>query len=274
MTQWQTEFQENQALWNELTAVHAGGTAYRLDEFKAGLNMIDPLERGEVGDVAGKSLLHLQCHFGMDTLSWARLGAHVTGVDFAGDAVALARKLSAELGLPAEFVQANLYDAPQALHATFDIVYTSWGALCWLPDLARWGQIIAHFLKPGGFFYIAESHPFLNVFYNEDDATGLNVTHSYFHQDEANYWPPDKDYAEPQVRVQHASYEWLHSVGEIQNALCDAGLRIDFFHEHPVLPWQYFPFMERGEDGWYRLPPGYPPLPLSFSLKASQLATN
>ncbi len=269
MAEWNDAMRANQALWNELTAVHASGEVYEMSDFKSGILQLDTLVRAEVGDVAGKSLLHLQCHFGMDTLMWARLGAQVTGIDLAGDAITLGRALSAELQLPATFVQSNIYDLPGNLAGSFDVIYTSWGVLCWLPDLTRWGQIIAHFLKPGGFFYIAESHPMLNVFDNEDDATGLQVKHDYFNKPEPNYWPPGPDYASPTL-LTHPSYEWMHSVGEIQNALIDAGLRIDFFYEHTVLCWQYFPFMVKGEDSWWRLPPSSPALPLSFSLKASK----
>jgi len=123
--------------------------------FRNGEVHLYPIEIEEVGDVRGKSLLHLQCHFGMDTMSWARLGADVTGLDFSDNAIETARQISAELEIPARFVCSNIYDAPNVLSEKFDIVFTSYGALCWLPDLKKWGEVVAHFVKPGGIFYIA-----------------------------------------------------------------------------------------------------------------------
>src|SRR6266852_5932566 len=136
--------------WNEVVGVHAQGDTYGLERFKAGMSKLKYLEREEVGEVTGKSLLHLQCHFGMDTLSWARLGASVTGVDFSEEAIALAQSLSQELAIPARFLQTNIYDLPDVLDEQFDLVFTSYGAICWLPDLKPWGQLIARYLKPGG----------------------------------------------------------------------------------------------------------------------------
>ena len=270
--EWAGAIRNNQTLWDELTAIHA--EAYPVAEFKAGTKKLDSLVTAEVGPVAGKTLLHLQCHFGMDTLGWARLGATVTGVDFSEQAIALARTLAREVGIPATFVQSDLYDLPGALPAVeaFDIVFSSWGVLIWLPDLTRWAQIIAAYLKPGGRFYIADSHPFLNMFANEDDTRGLAVTHPYFFDPMPRYWPPGPDYADPSKSSANPSYEWQHSLGEIQNALIAAGLQIEFLHEHPFCAWNYFPFMERGADRWWRLPAEYPAIPLSFSLRAQKPA--
>lgn len=270
MDSWYTAFEANKALWNELTAIHAQGEAYSMTAFKNGTKQLDPLVRTEVGEVAGKSLLHLQCHFGMDSLLWARLGAQVTGIDLAEDAIALACALSAEVGVPATFVQSNLYDVPAVLQGEFDIVYTSWGVLCWLPDLAGWGQLIARYLKPGGFFYIAEAHPYLNTLDTGADTTDLRVQSDYFPEGEPAYWPPSTDYADPTQTPTHASYEWQHSIGEILDALLAAGLQIEFFREHPFLTWNHLPCMVRGDDGYWRLPQGFPAFPLSFSLKATK----
>lgn len=270
MHDWDQALESNKALWNELTAIHAGGETYQMTDFKEGAKQLDPLVRAEVGDVGGKSLLHLQCHFGMDTLMWARLGARATGVDFAEDAIALARRLSQEIGIPAIFIESNLYDLPQALDGVFDIIYTSWGVLSWLPDLAQWGQIIARYLAPEGFFYIAEEHPFLRVFYDEDDAVNLRVHFDYFHRAQPLYVPPGHDYVDQTQQLIHPEYAWNHGVGEILDALIDAKLRLTFFHEHPFLPWKALPFLVSDEQGYWRLPPEYPPFPLSFSLKATK----
>ncbi|HKV85808.1 MAG TPA: class I SAM-dependent methyltransferase [Ktedonobacterales bacterium] len=271
MTDSDQVFQTNKALWNELTAIHASGEVYRMTDFKAGVKQLDPIVRAEVGDVAGKSLLHLQCHFGMDSLMWARLGARVTGIDMSDAAIALARRLSDEIGVAATFVESNLYDLPRALDGEFDIVYTSWGALLWLADLSSWARIVARFLAPDGFFYIAEGHPFIQVFYEEDDATDLRVHYNYFHEDQPVYFPPGHDYADQTQQVASPGYLWRHSVGDILNALIGAGLKIAYFHEHEVIPWKAFPFMVKEENSnYWRLPPEYPPFPLSFSLMATK----
>jgi SAM-dependent methyltransferase len=268
--EWEQALRSNKALWNELTALHGRGETYGMTAFKEGTKHLDPLVRTEVGDVTGKSLLHLQCHFGMDTLMWAQFGARVTGIDFADEAIALARRLSAELSIPATFLESDLYDLSDVLEGEFDIVYTSWGVLNWLPDLARWGQIIARYLTPGGCFYIAEEHPFMRVFDDGEDATNLRVHYDYFHQAQPLYFPPGYDYADAKQQLSHPEYAWNHSVGDILDALIDAGLRIAYFHEHAFLPWKAFPFLVNDAQGYWRLPPEYPPFPLSFSLKATK----
>jgi SAM-dependent methyltransferase len=266
--EWARAIAANQRLWDELTAIHLT-TGYRVAEFKAGTKKLDTLVTEEVSPVTGKTLLHLQCHFGLDTLGWARLGATVTGVDLAPQAIAAARALAQEVDLPATFIQSDLYTLPDVLapDATFDIVFSSWGVLCWLPDLTCWAQIIAAYLKPGGMCYLADAHPFLNMFYNEADAPGLAVTYPYFHDSAPHYFAPGPDYASSQ-QTTVPSYEWRHSLGDIQNALIAAGLQIEFLHEHSFCAWQYFPFMECGADRWWRLPATYPAIPLSFSVRA------
>src|SRR3954453_8227745 len=154
----------NRRLWNEWARINQESDFYDMAGFRAGQTSLKPLELEEVGDVAGKSLLHLQCHFGKDTMSWARLGATVTGADFSDQAIALAQSLATELGLPARFVLSDLYNLPNALEGEFDIVYTTYGALGWLPDMDAWGRAASHFVKPGGFFYVADFHPFLMVY--------------------------------------------------------------------------------------------------------------
>lgn len=140
---------------------------YNVDEFKKGKITLKDIELAELGDVKNKSLLHLQCHFGLDTLSWARLGAEVTGVDFSEEAIEYAKRLSQELDIPARFICSNIYDTIELITDKFDIVFTSYGVLCWLPDLVEWAEIISHFLRCGGIFYIVEFHPVNNIFDNE-----------------------------------------------------------------------------------------------------------
>ena len=154
----------NRDNWNERTPVHAGSDSYDLAGFKAGRITLTDVERREVGDVSGKTLLHLQCHFGLDTMSWARLGAKATGVDFSDDAITLASALNEELELGARFIRSNVYDLPNALDEQFDVVFTSYGVLNWLPDIAGWAEVVSNHLKPAGVFYIVEFHPFAAVF--------------------------------------------------------------------------------------------------------------
>ncbi len=273
MSQSMQEFMDsNRALWDEWTGIHAKSRFYDLEGFKAGKLSLGRVEREGLGDVAGKTLLHLQCHFGMDTLSWARLGATVTGVDFSEKAIALARALSSELNLPATFVCANIYDLPDALDGAFDIVFTSGGVLYWLPDLQRWGEIVAHFLKPGGVFFVADSHPFLMVYEEKPETGRLEITYPYFHQSAPMQWEVHGSYADPDAHVEHdVEYGWQHSLSEIINALTRVGLRVEWLREYPFLGWAQFPsLMEQGEDGYWRFKDPRISLPLTFALKATK----
>ncbi len=258
----------NRSYWDEVVPVHAGAELYNMVGFKAGGTSLDELERGEVGDVAGKSLLHLQCHFGMDTLSWARLGARVTGMDYSPEGIAKARELAAECGLEARFICCNLYDLPQHLEGQFDIVFTSYGVLCWLPDLREWARIAASYVKPGGFFYIAEFHPFSYVF--DDEADHLRYRYPYFAQ-EATRFEFDGTYADKEAKLaHHEDYEWNYPLGEVVSALIDAGLRIEFLHEHAFTVYEQLPFLEKVERARWRFPGGEEPIPLMFSLRAGK----
>ena len=270
-------FTANEELWNAWTAVHAAGDFYDLEGFKAGGVRIRPYEIDLLGDVTGKSLLHLQCHFGIDTLSFARLGARVTGADLSPDAIELARMLADELGFPdARFVRSNLYDLPKALEGTFDIVYTSRGVLGWLPDIRAWAWVVAHFLAPGGTFFITEAHPVMNVFENEGVAPGeLRLTYPYWEHGEPLTFAVKGSYADPDADVGDLTeHSWDHGLGEIVTALIDAGLRIDKLIEYPFLEWKvdFLVEEEPGNDRWV-LPPGTSgELPLMFSLMASKPA--
>lgn len=258
----------NRDLWDALTTVHEQSAYYDVAGFLAGRSRLHPLEREALGDVAGRSLLHLQCHFGLDTLSWARLGAHVTGVDFSPAAIALARRLAAETGLPATFVESDVLALPEALSGQFDIVYTSYGVLIWLPDLAAWGRTVAHFLRPGGTFFIAEFHPFSLIF-GEDPP--LQIGEPYFTSGEPVAWEVQGSYADRSAEVAHdVSYEWPHPLSEIFAALLGAGLRIEAFDEYDYAYDALLPGMVQGEDGAYRLAEHGRSVPLMFSLRATK----
>jgi 2-polyprenyl-3-methyl-5-hydroxy-6-metoxy-1,4-benzoquinol methylase len=261
----------NLALWNELTEVHRTSAYYDLEGFKAGRQSLGPIELAEIGDdVAGKTLLHLQCHFGMDTLSLARRGATVTGVDFSDKAIVLARSLSDELALPARFIESSVYDLPALLDEQFDVVFTSWGVLIWLPDVRRWAEVVAHYLKPGGTFYIAEIHPLVFALDDDEGVRDARLRYPYFEAPEPMAFTTDGSYADRDAHIeQSVSYEWRHSLSEIVTALAAAGLRIEYLHEFPyTVPGLAWACLEESDDGLARVRGHHDDFPLSFSIKA------
>lgn len=262
----------NKRRWDQLTVEHEHSSFYDLQGFKAGKDRLRSIELAELGDVSGKSLLHLQCHFGMDTLAWARRGATVTGVDFSPKAIELARSLSAELDIPARFVCSDIGNLPAVLTGAFDIVFTSYGVLHGLPDINRWGEVIAHFLKPAGIFYIVEDHPMFRVF-RPQPGDEFKAVRSYFYSAKPQRIEVNGSYATGNEGGTSVSYIWDHSLGDILNALITAGLQIEFLHEFPYAARAKFPFMEQGEDGWWRLPAHqHGTIPFLFSLQARKPA--
>lgn len=261
----------NRSLWNAWAAINRGSDFYDVAGFIAGRSGLREYEIEEVGDVAGKDLLHLQCHFGIDTLSWARLGARVTGVDYSERAIDDARALAADAGLPASFVRCDVLELPSNLTGTFDVVYTSRGVLGWLSDLDRWARVVAHFLRPGGIFYITELHPFVWPFDDSEGATELRVRFPYFPREAPLPFPVQGAYSDRTARVEQVvQYCWPHSIGEVVTALASAGLRIDFLHEWPFLAWS-LPFLEAHPDGTWRLTAHVAgEIPLMFSLRATK----
>lgn len=257
--------ESNRELWNGWTRLHEKSEFYRLKEFRAGANVLKEVEQEEVGDVRGKTLLHLQCHFGLDTLSWARKGAIVTGADISDDAIALAQSLRRELSIPGRFIRANLYDLPKVLDEQFDIVFTSYGALCWLPDLPEWGRIAARYVKPGGFFYIVEFHPIMT---NLDEA-GNQFELPYFSGKEPYRFESQGSYAGT-APFEHVTYEWTFGIGDVVSALASAGLRIEYLHEFPFCIDGGFKFLEETQPGRFMLRGRPNMFPLMFSIKASK----
>jgi SAM-dependent methyltransferase len=258
----------NRAMWDERVPIHVGSDFYDVDGFLAGATTLRPFELEELGDVDGRTLVHPQCHFGLDTLSWARRGARVTGLDFSGPAVEAARDVAARAGLEAGFVQADVHDAVQALGGRrFDVVYTGLGAINWLPDIERWAQVMVELLEPGGTFYLAEFHPFSWVF-GDDDRT---VDASYFSDGPVLFDDPPGSYADLNAPTQHnRSIEWNHGLGETVSALISAGLRIELLHEHDYTLFPRWPDLQVSGRHFYRLPEGEPSLPLMYSLRATR----
>ncbi|MFF7244830.1 class I SAM-dependent methyltransferase [Embleya sp. NPDC008237] len=257
----------NRANWDERVPIHTASEFYDVDGFVAGKESLRDFEVAEVGDVAGRTLLHLQCHFGQDTLAWARRGATVTGLDFSEPAVAAATDLATRIGIDtARFVTSDLYDAVDTLEGrTFDIVYTGLGALCWLPDVDRWARTVAALIAPGGFLYLAEFHPFADVLAED----GRTVESDYFRRD-ARMWDEPGTYADMAAPTSaNVTIEWQHGIGDVVSALTAAGLRLEFLHEHDFSLFARFPVLDRNE-GIYRFPAGHPRVPLIYSLRATK----
>jgi 2-polyprenyl-3-methyl-5-hydroxy-6-metoxy-1,4-benzoquinol methylase len=260
----------NRAAWDDRVKLHVNSEFYDVDGFVAGASSLKRFELLEMGAVAGRDLVHLQCHFGLDTLSWARLGANVTGLDFSAPAMAAATELAARGGLDANFVTADVYDAADVLgDERFDIVYTGLGALVWLPDVVRWAQVVARLLRPGGFVYLAEMHPFTETLADDD----LYVAHDYFTIAEGSRWEESGSYVDRKAHtLANTTVQWTHPIGSVVTALIDAGLRLEFLHEHDHTVYERWPFLQRAGDGTWRLPPDTPRIPLLYSLKAHRPA--
>jgi 2-polyprenyl-3-methyl-5-hydroxy-6-metoxy-1,4-benzoquinol methylase len=259
-------FDANKDLWNQRTAVHKDSAFYDVEGFKKGDTSLKQIELKELGDVKGKKLLHLQCHFGMDTMSWARLGAEVTGIDFSEEAIDTANQLSAETGIPAKFICANLYDLKDQLQEKFDIVYTSYGVICWLPDLEKWADLIARNLKPGGIFYMAEFHPVLWMFDENFDKIKY-----YYHNKELITVNSEGTYADKYAAIKAKEYSWNHSLSEVINVLISRGLRIEFLNEFSYSPFNCFNHLEIGLDGNYRIRGQEDKIPMVYSIKATRM---
>ncbi len=257
----------NRACWDEIAPIH--GRSYDISALLAGGQRLDHVQVGEIGDIRGKKVLHLQCHIGTDTLSLARLGADVTGVDFSEGSLAVAADLSKRTGLAARFIHCPVYDLRDHLTEKFDLVYTSIGVLCWNSNIDLWAGIVADFLKPGGEFYLMESHPFLNVF--DDEASGLAVVNPYFTGGIPRDWPSGSpDYADENYLVKNPTREFTWTMGDVHNALVNAGLRIGWIHEFDFIHWKALECMKSGEDGFWRLPEPLNRIPLLFSLRATK----
>ncbi len=267
----------NLASWDEAVGVHVGSELYDVAGFKAGKSSLSEIELSELGPFVGEgtTLLHLQCHFGLDTLSWARRGAVVTGVDFSGEGIRTARSLAGEVGLSrrATFVESDVASLPDKLSGTFDVVFASWGALIWLGDLERWAAVITHFLKPGGILYIAEFHPYAFLLADDAAPDSLRIGYPYFQYGVPQRFDEPGDYADPNARTEHTvTFEWLHGFGEILDPLLHHGLRLDFLHELPftVPGLSFITFLEKDEGGMLRVKGHHEDFPLTLTLKMTK----
>jgi SAM-dependent methyltransferase len=265
----------NRANWDERVGVHTGPHGYDLSDLRAGSGRLNGIEETELPPVDGKRVVHLQCHFGADSLKLAQRGAEVVGLDFSAPAIETARGLADELGLAgrARFVHADLYNALQAIPVPhqFDMVFVTWGAICWLPDIAGWAEIVAALLRPGGLLYLAEGHPTAYVF---DDATrspdGMPGLFAPYFSREPVVDKEGQDYVDPDARLVNATiYNWIHPLGDVVTSLITSGMTLDWLHEHDAVPWRMFRILVKDASGLYRWP-DRPWLPLAFSLAATR----
>ena len=262
----------NRRRWDELTPVHRQSQFYDVPGFLAGASSLPAHEVAAVGPVAGKRLLHAQCHFGLDTLSWARLGATVVGVDFSEPAIAEAQRLATQTGLDARatFLCADVLEMDAHLQGPFDVVFTSHGTITWLSDLDRWARVIASQLAPCGLFYICDEHP-TGLLFEERDGE-LRLAYDYFHADEPLNLDGDADYAQPDYIVRNPGRAWIWSLMDIVSALEGAGLAISALREHPWNVHRQFPSMTQPQPGQWRLPDAWKSIPLMFELIARRAA--
>ncbi len=260
-------FKVNKETWDKKVAIHTKSEFYNLEGFMKGESSLNKYELDELGDVQGKSLLHLQCHFGQDTLSWARLGATCTGIDLSSAGIEQATLLNKKLGLDATFIESNLYDVQKNVAGEFDVVFTSYGVVGWLPDLKTWGEIIASKLKKGGVFYLVEFHPIVWMF--DFLQSPPKLTYPYLESDPI-YEEYKGTYTNSDADIISKEYGWNHGLGEVVTALTDAGLEIEFLHEFEKSPYNSFPDMEATEDGMYILKENQRMFPLIYSIRATK----
>ena len=258
-------YQINREAWNLRSKVHQQSEFYDVEGFKAGKTSLQEIELQEMGDVKGKSMIHLQCHFGLDSLSWARMGAKVTGVDIADESIKTAQALAKELNIDARFVRSNLYDVPKVINTQYDIVFVSYGALIWLADINKWAEIVSGLLKPGGKLYLVEFHPF--IFTLDDDCL---IKESYFNNEGPKDTTSEVTYADDgdDETVSYRNIEWNHSLGEIVSALLNNGLKLASLKEFPFQVYDCFPNMQEDEPGRFVFKNLGRKIPYMFSLTA------
>jgi len=255
----------NKESWNKKTAIHVNSDFYQIKAFKAGKSSLMDIELGLLGEVKGKRILHLQCHFGQDSLSLARMGAKVTGIDLSDKAIATAKQLNTELNLDAEFVVSDVFDLPNNLEGKFDIVFTSYGTIGWLPDMDKWGSIITHFLKPKGKFVFVEFHP--NVWMYDDDFT--HVKYNYF-KDNAIVEEESGTYADKDADIKSKYVCWNHGLSEVMSGLLNNNLTINNFKEYNYSPYDCFAQTEKIGENKYQIKAFGNKMPLCYSIVASK----
>lgn len=256
----------NKKLWNQKTEIHYDSDFYNVDSFIKGKDSLNPIEIGLLGKIKGKRILHLQCHFGQDTISLARHGALPTGIDFSGNAIKKAKKLNEALGTNAKFIKSDIYKLPEILDEKFDIVFTSYGVIGWLPEMNKWADIINHFLKPGGEFIMVEFHPVIWMFSND------------FKQIEFSYMDPapiieelEGTYTDRHAQIKEKSVSWNHGLSTVLDSLIKSGLVIADFKEYNYSPYDCFNNTIKTDDGNYKIKGLEDKIPMVYSVKAKKI---
>lgn len=255
----------NKKSWNNKTDVHISSDFYDTEGFLNGKSTLNDIELSLLGSVSGKKILHLQCHFGQDTLSLSRLGAKATGVDLSDRAIERARGFNTQLNLDAQFINCDIYDLPNHLNEKFDIVFTSYGTIGWLPDVDKWAKVVSHFLKPGGKFVFADFHPIVWMFDNDFKE----VFYSYFNA-EPIIENESGTYADRDAVLSAQTVTWNHPTGEVLNALINNGLEINSFNEYDYSPYNCFNGTEEFEKGKFRIKHLENKIPMVFALEATK----
>lgn len=251
----------NRKLWNEKTHIHIESEFYAMDKFLAGETSLKEIEIELLGNVKGKTILHLQCHFGQDTLSLARMGAKVTGVDISDVAIEKAKILSTQMNLPATFVTSDVYDSPNHIQQKFDIVFATYGTIGWLPDINKWAETVQHFLKPGGKLIFIELHPYIWMY----DGAFKTILFSYFNGEpivEENAGT----YADHSAPIQMEEIGWNHALSEVIEALLAQKLKLTHFKEYNYSPHNCFLGMEEIGTSRYIIKHFGDKVPLTYSL--------
>ncbi len=255
----------NKEAWNSKTAIHVDSDFYDMPSFMAGKSSLNSIELELLGDIRGKKVLHLQCHFGQDTLSLARMGAIVTGVDLSDKAIEKAEEIANELNIPARFICCDIYSLPDHLDEEFDIVFTSYGTIGWLPDIEKWAGIINRYLKPGGKFVFAEFHPVVWMFDDNFDS----IAYSYFNK-QTIYETVNGTYTDNRADIATEIISWNHGIAEVLGSLLKRGLQIKAFNEYDYSPYNCLTGMENIEKGKFRIKKMADKLPLVYALAAEK----
>ena len=255
----------NRKLWNEKTSYHVNSDFYDMPSFLSGQSTLKEVELGLLGDIKGKDVLHLQCHFGQDSLSLARMGANVTGVDFSDKAIDKARELNEALGLNAQFICSDVYDLPSVHDSSYDIVFTSYGVLGWLPDMKKWAKVVSHFLRPGGKLVLVETHPMVWIFDNQFSY----IQYSYFNK-EAIVETLEGTYADRGAPIKLEEIGWNHPLSDIFQSLLDAGVNLELFQEYDYFPYNAFANAVEAAPGKYQIKGMEGKLPMLYSIVASK----
>ncbi|RZJ68326.1 MAG: class I SAM-dependent methyltransferase [Flavobacterium sp.] len=256
----------NRNTWNDKVSVHLHSEFYDQQAFLNGKSSLKEIELALLGDVSGKRILHLQCHFGQDTISLSRLGATTVGVDFSDKAIETAQVIARDLNADAEFICSDIYDLPNRMYQEFDIVFTSYGTIGWLPDLDKWAKVVSHFLKPGGKFVFAEFHPVVWMF----DDEFKYVAYNYFKAG-AIIENETGTYADKSADIKNQSISWNHSLSEVVTSLLENGLTVQKFDEYDYSPYNCFSNMEEFAPGKFRVAHLRNDIPFVYSIVAAKI---